>query len=72
MISVLMFYDLPQVLNLSLGTERKLKIAQHEDDLQWKKPQNIKNDKLSNLWSDLTQILNLKSELNIAQNEDDL
>ena len=52
--------DLPQVLNLSLGTEPKLKIAQHEDDLQWKKPQNIKNDNLSNLWSDLTQILNLK------------
>ena len=53
--------DSPQILNLSLGDQTKIKNAWNEDDHKIEDdPKVLKVQYLSNHWSDLPQILNLR------------
>ena len=77
--------DFPQISNLSLGDQTKIKNAWKKDDLRWKTTSNgrqpqmeddleiLKVEYLSNHWSDFPQISNLNSgdQIKNTQNEED-
>ena len=51
--------DFPQILNLSLGGQNKIKMLKTKTTSNGRRPQIFKVEYLSNHWSDFTQILNL-------------